>query len=233
MWLTSSTVGKLISLFVFLYCTVVGGSLAPAASRPPTVLTLAGDSIGVGTYADDSRLTLQHQLEDRTRGALLILNHSYGGDGISGNGITRHVPNALDIWATGGIPVIMLGTNDWARSTPLDQFSSEYESFLDAVTYLRDRAYCVTPLWRANENQPNAAGLFLQEYRDAIARVCATLPQAVTVDGLQLVPADPSYFVDGLHPNARGNVLMARRLAAIFSTTLPATAPASADEPFP
>jgi lysophospholipase L1-like esterase len=127
----------------------------------------------------------------------------------------------------------MLGTNDWGHATPLDQFSSAYGSFLDSVTWLRDRVYCVTPLWRANENQPNAAGLFLQEYRDAIARVCATLPQAVTVDGLQLVPADPSYFVDGLHPNARGNVLMARRLAAIFSTTLPATAPASADEPFP
>ena len=95
-----------------------------------------------------------------------------------------------------------------------------------------DRVYCVTPLWRASEDQPNAAGLLLQEYRDAIARVCATLPQAVTVDGRQLIPADPRYFADGLHPNARGYGRMARTLATIFGTTLPPPTDVSADPRF-
>ena len=85
-----------------------GGSLARAAPRPLTVLTFAADSIGVGTFAEDSRRTLRHQIEDHSRGTLLILNHSYGGDWISGNAFSRHVPNGLEISYTGGIPVIML-----------------------------------------------------------------------------------------------------------------------------
>ena len=202
------------------------GALASRASavRLTSVLVLAGDSIGEGGSGGDARDSLGHLLENYSQGRWLVLNHSYGGQALLGNAYNGRKPDPFEIWATGAIPVVELGTNDWSLGEPLSKFSSAYGAFLDGVRPSRDAAYCITPIWRSNEQEANAIGLYLQDYRDAIAAVCQERG-AVVIDGRLLVPPDPAYFNDGLHPNARGFRVMARALKDTLQRTLPRAVP--------
>lgn len=206
---------------VLLVVAVVAKTpLSVAGTRLTHVLVLAGDSISRGATAGDSRYTLAHLLEDHSHGRWEVLNYGINSLRFTRNPYNGRLPDWGEIWATRAIPVIELGTNDWAVSEDLRVFRSAYGAFLDGVRFIRPAAYCITPIWRTAETTPNVRGLRLQQFRDAIAAVC-TAKGATVVDGLTLVPHDPAYFVDGVHPNARGYAYMARVLAKVLQTTLP------------
>ena len=206
---------------VLLVTAVVANTpVSVAGIRLTHVLVLAGDSISRASSAGDARYTLAHLLESRSHGRWEVLNHGIGALSFTPNQFNGRVPDAAEIWATHAIPIVELGTNDWATSGDLAKFRSAYGAFLDVARFRRPVAYCITPLWRTAEGTPNARGLTLQVYRDAVAAVCQA-HGAVVVDGLALVPHDPAYFHDGVHPNARGYGHMSRVLAGVLESTLP------------
>jgi hypothetical protein len=167
------------------------------------VFLLIGDSIGLGTYSNDARTTVPYLLTRASRGQWLVLNYSIGGEAFGGNLFTGHRPNGYEAWATHAIPIIELGVNDWGSGTDLERFTTAYDTFLSQATAWGQRAYCLTPIWTAYEAQPNRLGLLVEDYRAVIRTVCQVRGARI-LEGRTLVPADPRYYVDGIHPNALG-----------------------------
>jgi lysophospholipase L1-like esterase len=203
----------------FLAIVILTVFLAPARAAGP-VLVLVGDSITQGESSGDSRITLSSLLQARTKGLWYVNNYGHNGDGFSPNPFTAHVPDAFDAWSTGGRTIILLGTNDYARHMDLVAFGTAYTTFLNNVGYFRPAPICVTPIWRVNETTVNQVGATLQDYRDAITVVCHAWGAPV-IDGLTLIPHDPSYYADGLHPNAAGYNVMARNLVSALTPLIP------------
>ena len=56
----------------------------------------------------------------------------------------------------------------------------------------------------------------LDAFRDCIRAVAREFPGVQLIDGLGLVPADPAFFVDGLHPNDDGMRTMATSLLKVL-----------------
>jgi lysophospholipase L1-like esterase len=61
--------------------------------------------------------------------------------------------------------------------------------------------------WSTSEGVLNAHGKTRDDYRALIKGVCTSrgLPY---LEGLDAIPNDPAYFVDGVHPNDRGHKAM-------------------------
>lgn len=109
--------------------------------------------------------------------------------------------------------VILLGTNDYDINdvgVSADMFRAAYSIFLGSVPKNLP-VVCVTPPWYVNEAAPNAAGNTLEDFRAVIRQVCAS---QTIVEGVNAIPHDLAYYVDGRHPNNRGTVLLARAVAA-------------------
>ena len=111
--------------------------------------------------------------------------------------------------------VILLGTNDAGAGgnggTTVDSFRSAYTSFLASAPG-GVPIVCITPPWNEYEPTPNASGGdTLEEFRAVIRDVCAS---DTIVEGVDVIPHDPAYFLSPLHPNARGTKLLAEAVAA-------------------
>ncbi len=132
--------------------------------------------------------------------------------------------NMFDPW---DFTLILLGTNDYTASVPLERIVEVYSQFLRDVqghagyrlpNSKYQTLFCVTPLRRAQEWR-NHAGYTLPELRRAISNLCGRLDIPV-IDGLSLLPEDPTlakgtesnFFADGVHPNRRGHAMIAERL---------------------
>ena len=105
--------------------------------------------------------------------------------------------------------VVVLGTNDWALPaiTP-DGFEAAYGAFLEALpTDLH--VVCMSSPWSSfRDGRPNTYGETLDDYRARTKAVCEAHGYTY-LDGTLAVPHDPSFYVDGLHPNDRGHRAMA------------------------
>lgn len=100
--------------------------------------------------------------------------------------------------------VIMLGMNDWGQSAVgLSRFGSAYGAFLDALPPSLKIA-CMGPTWTSTEDTVNAHGELRDDYRAEIEKVCTARGHAY-LEGRDAIPHDATYFVDGLHPNDKGN----------------------------
>jgi lysophospholipase L1-like esterase len=108
--------------------------------------------------------------------------------------------------------VVAVGTNDWALNGDLVQFRDSYAGLLAGLPPDVPVA-CLSPPWRESEASPNGNGNTLDEFRDVIHDVC-TAAGGTYLDGKAAIPNAPAYFIDGLHPNARGHRAMARFLKA-------------------
>jgi lysophospholipase L1-like esterase len=108
--------------------------------------------------------------------------------------------------------VIALGTNDWSHSSvSVSSFSSAYGAFVQSIPP-GIHVLCMSPTWRSGDGQPNTRGETLDDYRAATRAVCESRG-ATYLDGKDVIPNDPAYFFDGLHPNERGHRAMSSVLA--------------------
>lgn len=115
--------------------------------------------------------------------------------------------------------VVAYGTNDWAHT---DRERDLVENMTKYLSRLADRfhdtpVYVVSPIWRADEDEPRPHGLTLERWRAMIAEECTRLGLRY-VDGANLVPADTALFADGrLHPDADGAAHLAEGVLAAFA----------------
>ena len=182
-------------------------------------LLALGDSISQG-YAVGSPSTSWPSVVARALGLDVvnqcIAGHVFDRHTLRGMRLLRENPPALI--------TVAYGTNDWAHgdaASKLRKRASEYlrrvvERFPDVPVLV------LGPLWRADEDEPRDHGKPLSWERSMIRDVCDELGGVAYVDGATVLPHDASLFADGrLHPNARGNALIATAmLEAVESSGL-------------
>jgi lysophospholipase L1-like esterase len=186
--------------------------LSPAPTRPSRLYVAYGDSITQGYYASAGTTHTYPDQVARKKG-WSVVNMGFGGETtVSSDGTAVGLLN-------GSIVSVAIGANDWGTSKPLATFVSDYNALLDAIRALQLSVplYSLTPIWTGVENSPNAQGLYMRDYRQAITQIVqqrvATDPNLHLIDGLPLVPNQLRFFVDGVHPNDAGFALYATNLA--------------------
>ena len=66
----------------------------------------------------------------------------------------------------------------------------------------------MSPTWTSTEGMLNQEGFTRDDFRETIKEVC-TVRNRPYIDGLAAIPNSPAYFVDGLHPDDKGDRVMA------------------------
>ena len=118
---------------------------------------------------------------------------------------------ALDIeWDTA---FVAFGTNDFAQDRKLSDFAGDAEEMLTQLSLRKGAViYLLTPIPWFGRTEPNKLGLSLEDYRKMLKSVAAGFKNVCLVDGMSLVPDEPSCFVDNVHPNDKGMKVLARNL---------------------
>lgn len=101
--------------------------------------------------------------------------------------------------------VVAYGTNDFSGLTP-EVFTANCNGFYEAIGkhYPNARIFAITPIWRADIENPRAFGSFF-DIEKGIRAATANMPNVTVIDGMTLVPHDTKYYADGrLHPNDAG-----------------------------
>ena len=103
--------------------------------------------------------------------------------------------------------IVALGTNQYGAET-----MDDVEDFYDALMGIYGEAMpvlCISPLWRGDspEGIPK-----LLSFCENVKRIAGSYKNVKVVDGLELVPHLPEYFLDKLHPNSLGMEVYGRNL---------------------
>lgn len=116
---------------------------------------------------------------------------------------------------------IAYGTNDIARGIPAATFAQRMESLIDAlaVAYPKVPVIVITNPPVPGRTEPDANGQSIADFRIAI-RPLHHPPRVFVLDGGKLVPNDPRWFVDNVHPNDEGFALYARALLPVLREAL-------------
>jgi len=198
-----------------LTAPVIASSAHAVVVTTPRRIMVIGDSIMAGT----GLIRVQNQATYRMqRGSRAIFQNfaSPGATMADVGTVPGMTQAAASVNLLAGIPghrlyglIIVLGTNDWALpSITPDAFEAAYAAFLDALP-VDLHVVCMSSPWSAlRDGQANGYGETLDDYRARTRTVCEAHGYAY-LDGLQAVPNDPAFFLDGLHPNDRGHRAMA------------------------
>jgi lysophospholipase L1-like esterase len=191
----------------------VPGTLQPLGRAiPGRRIMVIGDSIQAGTGL--IRDTNQASWRVQQSGNVIIHNFASPGATMADAGFLPGMNHAVEavrllsgFFGMYGV-VIDLGTNDWGQSAiTRSAFGSAYGAFLDGIPQSLNVA-CMSPTWTSTEGMLNQEGFTRDDFRETIKEVC-TARNRPYIDGLAAIPNSPAYFVDGLHPNDKGNRVMA------------------------
>lgn len=100
---------------------------------------------------------------------------------------------------------VAYGTNDWS-STDGKSFLSEARAFYGALSarYPNAKIFAITPIFRGDMGADKPFGKF-ECVKERLSEAIAGLPNAVLIDGIDLVPHDTALFADlRLHPRDEG-----------------------------
>lgn len=102
--------------------------------------------------------------------------------------------------------IVALGTNQYGTESMAD-----IEEYYEIITklYKDIPILAVTPLWRG-DNMEGVPTLF--KFCEKLKEIIAKYDIVTMVDGWQLLPHLPEYFLDNLHPNQLGTEVYARNL---------------------
>lgn len=188
-----------------------------------------GDSItfGHGVAFSRSRDAWPRILERELDGNYEVLNYGIGGATLLANG---NQPYNADYWETaksleGQIYILMLGTND---SKPNNWDAQEYSRQLDErVKELKaipsvEKVYVMAPppAFKSKESNEYAAFkidpvVIRDEIRD-IVKNCTMQNEVEYIDLYGLMDGHPEYMTDGVHPNKKGNEVIAEYISQII-----------------
>ena len=113
--------------------------------------------------------------------------------------------------------VVLIGTNDWGANQSAASVEEAYRTFLDNLPP-RVPVICVTPPWQRNDGTRNTADETLDDVRAAITRACTE--RGLVVRGDYAIPHDGDFYKDAIHPNALGNLYLARAVARALKKVL-------------
>ncbi len=134
-----------------------------------------------------------------------LLNYDILNQGIGGYVYDKNVLMPMEGYKPDKI-IVSLGTNQFGTETMKDIV--EYYEVLTKL-YEGLPILCITPLWRGD----------VPDSEETLIRFCSELRKIVEnygyikiVDGFEMVPHMPEYFLDKLHPNPLGAELYGRNL---------------------
>ena len=189
------------------------GTLEPAPERG-YVLVL-GDSIAQGFTAGRPSMTIAARLAHGLGLDLVnqaVAGHVFDENTLRGIGQLRETPPTCI--------VVAYGTNDWGRVGSASALRSAASAYLERLNraFPEVPTYVVSPLWRADKDEPSPSGKKLPWMHKMLARACEDLPNMHVIRGFDLLPHDAAYMADGrLHPNAEGCAIVAERLIAAIA----------------
>ena len=179
---------------------------------PPRPLLLAlGDSITQGLDCRHPSLTYL-----MTAARLLdmdVLSHAVGGHIFAAESLPEKPTAAVDHI------LVAFGTNDWRGSRDPD----EAGRYLEQVRrfYPDTPMTVLEPLWRdpveGPQPQRNDLGLTLEDYRRALRLLAPQCALTSLVSREFLLPCEPRFFADGVHPNTEGHLILGQNVAAKLS----------------
>ena len=111
--------------------------------------------------------------------------------------------------------IVAYGTNDWGRVGSASELRANAKAYLERLNraFPEVKTYVVSPLWRADKDEPSPSGKKLPWMHKMLAHVCEDYPNMHVIRGFDLLPHDASYMADArLHPNAEGCEIVAERL---------------------
>ncbi|MCL4868090.1 MAG: SGNH/GDSL hydrolase family protein [Anaerolineae bacterium] len=117
---------------------------------------------------------------------------------------------------------VAYGTNDWFFNPDLNSIRENVRSFYQKLNLLFSDTpiFAITPFWRADMNERQKCGQFLDVIR-LIEKEASGYPNLIVIDGLQISPQENSYYADGfLHPNADGFAYIAEKLVPIIAARI-------------
>jgi len=193
--------------------------MRPAAAQTPTAgspvkVACVGDSITAGVGASTEQNNYPSLLADLLGPNYSVANFGESGATLLKNGDSPYRQRGSYARSAAFLPnivVILLGTNDskpqnWAHKA---EFAADYAALLDYYAALPTHpklfACLPTPVPKPNYgiNEPAV----LEEL--PLIRQAALLKGATIIDVQSRVPSDNADFVDGVHPNDAGYVLLA------------------------
>lgn len=176
--------------------TLDDGAFVKPVKRPLTMLSY-GDSITQGCGVQCPSRVYPVQLADK-------LGADLHNKGISGD---RFFPEVLELDepVKPDIVTVAYGTNDWwnhSRPT-VEKRSREYIKRLSAK-FPAAKIFVISPIWRSGGERGQKFDGYLPEMYEILKKNCEGYSNITLLDGWSFVPADPSCFTDGLHPNDFG-----------------------------
>ena len=134
-----------------------------------------------------------------------LLNYDIINQGIGGYVYDKNTMVPMEGYRPDKI-IIAMGTNQFGSETMKDV--EEYYESLKAV-YGDTPVLCVSPIWRGD--CPDRYEVF-ERFCDNVKKIAGQYPNVTVVDGFDLVPHLPEYYLDNLHPNVIGTELYGRNL---------------------
>lgn len=164
---------------------------------PPKKLLVYGDSISQGY---DGFHPCDHYVSRLARALdAQVLNKAIGG-----STSFPEMARAKDAFDPDYI-LVAYGTNDWSlfdETSFVRQYRAMHQAIQDNYPYAQ--VFALTPIWRADFDQPRKFGLF-STVDALIHSIAADFPNVTAISGFDFVPKDPDFFADRrLHPNDAG-----------------------------
>lgn len=183
--------------------TVSDGAQFHAIPGRPKKLLVCGDSItqGVGSHFASAgyAMRLARRMKDYE-----VLNH----------GIAAFMfdENSLD-WAMDYQPDLIItayGTNDWSKLASKQEFDRNLTAYIDRLCTIWPNIPVVmmSPLWRCDWNRYRYDKYDFYEVYPAMKKLVAGYTNVTVVNGVDLIPHAANVFLDGLHPNDYGGMLV-------------------------
>lgn len=136
-----------------------------------------------------------------------VLNYDIINQGIGGYIYDKNILTDMKGYRPDKI-IISMGTNQF--ETENMEVVEEYYVRLKEL-YGNVPVLCITPIWRGDK--PGVEVMF-EGFCQGIKKICEKYKNITVVDGFTLVPHSSEYFLDNLHPNAKGCEVYASNLLA-------------------
>ncbi len=102
--------------------------------------------------------------------------------------------------------IISMGTNQYGCETmeAIEEYYKQLQNVYDGVPVL-----CIVPIWRGDSPEGIPT---LEKFCSNLKKIAAQYENVTIIDGFDLVPHCPEYFIDNLHPNCLGCEVYGRNL---------------------
>ena len=167
-----------------------------------------GDSITQGYTALSPSITYVNLVGDAFNAEVYDLG--IGGEFFQPDMIDEDYPIRADF------VTVAYGTNDWGHILPTED-AVRRKGFFDKLcrTHEGAKIFVLLPIWRSTQNDSRNGYGTLENYRELLRSEMKEYPQITVIEGENLVPHHPDFFMpDLLHPNALGFTQYARTLSA-------------------